>query len=110
MEEIKWPAVTVQTVFLASNSTFKPELHGKPRDRIKNKTGCDIAKAVPLKNGDQLPIDIIKNMYEACNTDSLYFPPTELYNEGWLLRIILHWFSTNKIVKHPINQQYHITH
>jgi hypothetical protein len=30
------------------------------------------------------------------------FPPTEVYNEGWLLRIILQWFSTQKFEDHPL--------
>jgi len=32
-----------------------------------------------------------------------HFPPTILYNEGWLLRIILEWFSTSIISDHPLS-------
>ncbi|MFC1535281.1 hypothetical protein ACFL7M_18180 [Thermodesulfobacteriota bacterium] len=45
----------------------------------------------------------IAHMLESCNSDSPYFPPTELYNEGWLLRLILQWFSSNRIEGHPLS-------
>ena len=31
-----------------------------------------------------------------------HFPPTTLYNEGWLLRIILDWFAQNETDEHPL--------
>ncbi len=31
------------------------------------------------------------------------FPPTILYNEGWLLRLIVDWFSASKITDHPLS-------
>jgi hypothetical protein len=31
------------------------------------------------------------------------FPPTILYNEGWLLRLIIDWFSTSRISDHPLS-------
>lgn len=31
-----------------------------------------------------------------------HFPPTLLYNEGWLLRLVLDWFSTNAVGSHPL--------
>ena len=31
------------------------------------------------------------------------FPPTTLYNEGWLLRLIIDWFSTFGITDHPLS-------
>lgn len=31
------------------------------------------------------------------------FPPTLLFNEGWLIRIILDWFSTHQVQEHPLN-------
>ena len=35
---------------------------------------------------------IIK-MLQTCETDHGVLPPTEVYNEGWMLRLILDWFS-----------------
>jgi hypothetical protein len=35
---------------------------------------------------------IIK-MLQTCDTDQGVLPPTEVYNEGWMLRLILDWFS-----------------
>ena len=32
-----------------------------------------------------------------------HLPPTLLFNEGWLLRLILHWFSQNNISDHPLS-------
>ena len=31
------------------------------------------------------------------------FPPTILFNEGWLLRLIVDWFSTSGITDHPLS-------
>ena len=33
-------------------------------------------------------------MLEQCSTEDTVFPPTILYNEGWMLRLVLDWFST----------------
>jgi len=37
---------------------------------------------------------ILKQL-QACDTADRNFPPTVLYNENWMLRIILDWFTTN---------------
>jgi hypothetical protein len=42
-------------------------------------------------------------MLNSCDTADSLFPPTELYNEGWLLRIFLDWFSTHRVDKHPLS-------
>ena len=31
------------------------------------------------------------------------FPPTILYNEGWLLRLVVDWFSSSGITDHPLS-------
>lgn len=33
------------------------------------------------------------------------FPPTLIYNEGWLLRILLSWLSSNRQLKHSLRFQ-----
>ena len=33
------------------------------------------------------------------------FPPTDLYNEGWMLRLVLDWFDRNRSVDHEL--QFH---
>ncbi|MFI5305377.1 MAG: hypothetical protein ACHQYP_11365 [Nitrospiria bacterium] len=38
----------------------------------------------------------IFEMLKGCSTSTRNFPPTILYNESWLLRIILDWFSNHK--------------
>lgn len=47
-------------------------------------------------------LDRISTMLDLCNTESRLFPATDLYNEGWLLRLILQWFSTHNIQDHPL--------
>lgn len=44
----------------------------------------------------------LKAMLDASSTSSPFFPPTILYNESWLLRIVLDWFYTHKIPNHPL--------
>lgn len=47
-------------------------------------------------------LDRITRMLHSCESESPFFPPTELYNEGWLLRIILDWFSKQRLDDHPL--------
>ncbi len=44
----------------------------------------------------------ILSMLAACGTDSPLFPPTDLYNEGWLLRLVLDWFSMHDVSGQPL--------
>ncbi len=48
-------------------------------------------------------IERIKSMLEACEAGLAAFPPTELYNEDWLLRIILDWFSRRGGDRYPLS-------
>ena len=42
-------------------------------------------------------------MLQSCTTQSPLFPPTILYNEGWLLRLVLDWFSAHRVSDHPLS-------
>ena len=44
----------------------------------------------------------ITALLESCIRDSPKFPPTLLYNEGWLLRLILDWFSSHPVTDHVL--------
>jgi hypothetical protein len=50
-----------------------------------------------------MTLDRIAEMLRGCDGDSNVFPPTILYNEGWLLRLILDWFSTHRVQNHPLS-------
>lgn len=41
-------------------------------------------------------------MLEAAYGDDRVFPATTLFNENWLLRVALHWFSTNNSGPYPL--------
>ncbi len=45
----------------------------------------------------------IQRLLETCGTEHEVFPATELYNEGWMLRIILDWFSHHSSEPHPLS-------
>ena len=47
-------------------------------------------------------LERVRAMLETCATDLPLFPPTTLYNEGWLLRLVLDWFSTHHVPNHPL--------
>ncbi len=36
-------------------------------------------------------LDRIKFLLESCSTSDAIIPPTDLYNEGWMLRLVLDW-------------------
>jgi hypothetical protein len=42
-------------------------------------------------------------MMQSCATKSPVFSPTTIYNEVWLLRLVLDWFSTHPIEGHPLS-------
>jgi hypothetical protein len=44
-------------------------------------------------------LDLIRRF----DPDNPSFPPTEIFNEGWLLRIILDWFSHHQVDGYPLN-------
>src|SRR6056297_1433281 len=44
----------------------------------------------------------IKNILELCDTKESVIPPTEIYNEGWLLRLVINWFSEYNNVSHEL--------
>lgn len=47
-------------------------------------------------------IDRIQKMLMASGDSSRNFPATILYNEGWLLRLVLEWFSEQADDTHPL--------
>lgn len=48
-------------------------------------------------------LEKIQSMLRSCNSAESRFPPTELYNEGWLLRIFLDWFSEHQVEGHVLS-------
>ena len=42
------------------------------------------------------------NLLPNINQEIPNFPPTILYNEGWLLRLVVDWFSSSGITDHPL--------
>ena len=50
-----------------------------------------------------MTIERIARLFDNCKTEARNFPPTDLYNEGWMLRLILDWFSENRNIEHNLN-------
>jgi hypothetical protein len=50
-----------------------------------------------------LAIERIKSMLELSPTEQALFPPTILYNEGWMLRLVLDWFNNHQIDNHYLS-------
>jgi predicted RNase H-like nuclease len=55
-----------------------------------------------LKKQNYFMIDRFSNLLKQCDSSERVFPATELFNEGWLLRIILDWFSGQRNLRHPL--------
>ncbi|QEH35649.1 hypothetical protein OJF2_42040 [Aquisphaera giovannonii] len=45
----------------------------------------------------------IREMLEACEAGTPSFPPSVLFNEGWLLRIVLDWFAEHGGDRYPLS-------
>jgi len=50
-----------------------------------------------------LMIQRIHTLLDANETEPHLFPPTLLYNEGWMLRLVLEWFNTHQAQGHPLS-------
>lgn len=48
-------------------------------------------------------LETIMLLIEEMQTEKRHMPPTTFYNEGWLLRLIMHWFSQNQIAGHLLS-------
>lgn len=44
----------------------------------------------------------LQSLLNSCTGPNPRFPPTILYNEGWMLRLILDWFSNHPDLNHPL--------
>jgi hypothetical protein len=44
----------------------------------------------------------IHYLINAAESETANFPLTLIYNEGWLLRLILDWYSKHKLLDHPL--------
>ena len=47
-------------------------------------------------------LETINRLLNQCSTKNTKFPPTDLYNEGWMLRIVLDWYSMHPDITSPI--------
>lgn len=47
--------------------------------------------------------DRVAGLLAACGTTQPVLPPTTLYNEGWMLRLVLDWFSRQPFDEHPLS-------
>ena len=45
----------------------------------------------------------IQEMLRSAASSRPLFPPTLLYNEGWLLRLVLNWFDGHSLQDHPLS-------
>jgi len=45
----------------------------------------------------------IQEMLRTAASSQPPFPPTLLYNEGWLLRLVLNWFAGHSLQDHPLS-------
>ena len=48
-------------------------------------------------------INVITALLAELEEEKPHMPPTLLFNEGWLMRVVLHWFSQNNIADHSLS-------
>ena len=81
-----------------------------PWNRIADLTGRRGAekeraapKAPPMPDAPPALMERIEAMLRGCGTGAGVFPPAVLFNERWLLRLILDWFSRHQVTEHPLS-------
>lgn len=48
-------------------------------------------------------IEQVAKMLGGCGSDAAALPPTELFNEGWMLRLTLDWLANHRDVSHQLS-------
>lgn len=48
-------------------------------------------------------LNTITSLLEKCKSSERNFPPTLLYEEGWMLRLVLEWFCTSNHAEHALS-------
>lgn len=48
-------------------------------------------------------IEMITRILNRCGTTDSVLPPTEIFNEGWMLRLVLDWFDRNRDFTHTLS-------
>ncbi len=48
-------------------------------------------------------IDQISRLLKLCDSENRVMPPTIFYNEGWMLRLVLDWFSQHESAGHRLS-------
>jgi hypothetical protein len=48
-------------------------------------------------------ISAVARLLGKCDSPERNFPPTDLYNEGWMLRLVLDWLADNPGIDHPLS-------
>jgi hypothetical protein len=59
-------------------------------------------RAAAREEGASWVTQTIGAMLGSCDTKSPVFPPTSMFNESWLLRLVLDWFSSHAVAEHPL--------
>jgi len=62
----------------------------------------DMPGSDPLSQSQNMP-DTIVDLIRLSGSDQRVFPATEYFNETWMLRIVLDWFSKNHVSDHPFS-------
>jgi hypothetical protein len=47
-------------------------------------------------------LEVIADILARCGSSESVLPPTEVFNEGWMLRLVLDWLDRNRGVSHPL--------
>jgi len=49
-----------------------------------------------------MALKMVTALLQTATTESPVFPPTLLYSEGWLVRLVLGWFAAHSVLGHPL--------
>jgi hypothetical protein len=55
-----------------------------------------------MQKCEVIVLEIIHKLIDTAVAESANFPPTLIFNEGWLLRLVLDWYSRNKNKDQPL--------
>lgn len=76
--------------------------HSCPEGGRRQKIFQEIRRRSTFVKRSRAMVKTVNRILQACGTSESHLPPTELFNEGWMLRLILDYFSRHRDIAHPL--------
>ena len=81
----------------------KPELRNRQNRPINNLAASVVAYPPPRNENMEKEMNLVSELINSFDPSDPNFRPTEIYNESWLIKLVMHYASSIKDPNFPIN-------